>query len=343
MTIGAFQQESTRKLDNIQNTVTTVHTAVNTATQSVQTTATEIRNDVAKGQIASSERHDKVQHELLSISSQLAEIRLTQVSGDDSITFEGCNLEAITLPLMLLKPDLYGAISHLAREERTQISTADADWFQSEFESLLAAAHTQSASAARKRSTSSGGVLSSVIGSSGQFRSYRNNGSACSPPALNNIGRRQKNKRMYRAQQPWSHRLSLSIGYLSIGVDETVTDKDDSFNTERQLRFVMTFLPRPSSISIAGVKASFARRSKGSFEWNITPHISSFAVVSEYSPVIEFVEDGEIYQIIELFKAGLASPNDRVSSEDPDCRWYGRPKSLLEVRRILIRSCLCMC
>jgi hypothetical protein len=78
--------------------------------------------------------------------SMMASITITpETSGGGQSTIEGLNLAAVTLPLMLMKPELFSMLSMLIAEKKLSISEADVNLFSSEFHKLLSECHMASA------------------------------------------------------------------------------------------------------------------------------------------------------------------------------------------------------
>jgi hypothetical protein len=84
------------------------------------------------------------------LTQQIATIHITE-SADNEMVFEGENLGAITLPLMLMQTDLNKAVPTLVAEGAIKVSRAEARWIQDEFAKLLACGHEAAALAARIR------------------------------------------------------------------------------------------------------------------------------------------------------------------------------------------------
>jgi hypothetical protein len=70
------------------------------------------------------------------LTQRIAIISLWETEHND-IIFEGENLGAIALPLMLMQTDLFNALRPLVVEGAMKISHSEARWIQEEIENLL--------------------------------------------------------------------------------------------------------------------------------------------------------------------------------------------------------------
>jgi hypothetical protein len=85
------------------------------------------------------------------LTQQIATIGLRETEHND-IIFEGENLDAIALPLMLMQTDLAKALRTLATQGAVKVSLSEARWIQEEMEKLLICGNESAALAARSRS-----------------------------------------------------------------------------------------------------------------------------------------------------------------------------------------------
>jgi len=82
---------------------------------------------------------------------QVASFRISQPDADTGHSVvEGVNLETLVLPLLLMKPVLFNAISSMLMGGQMTLSKTEAQFPVQEFEELLASSHEASADALRK-------------------------------------------------------------------------------------------------------------------------------------------------------------------------------------------------
>jgi hypothetical protein len=80
----------------------------------------------------------------LELLQRIPNLTLEQTEEDDFI-FQGDNLDAIVLPLLLIKSDLFKTIQTLQKEGVLHVSRSEAQWILQHFDNLLARGHAAAA------------------------------------------------------------------------------------------------------------------------------------------------------------------------------------------------------
>lgn len=250
------------------------------------------------------------------LAQQTANISLTETE-DNGIFFEGKNLDAIVLPLMLMQTDLSKAILNLMTERSIKISRSEARWVEEEFEKLLVHGHEAAALAARSRyseaRTRGAHHLSSALTTwttSSKPASSKSN-------SRNQIQHRESwctLQKAHRFQQ--RHQIHTAAGILVLDLDNGAHDEgvrgfDQS--SPSLLGFRISFLPK-LNLSSVGVTAAFFKQFETTIEPKITRLVQIYNTVPRTSQAFLFAEKNDVKGLQKLFAAGEASPYDCYES-----------------------------
>ncbi|KAH7060372.1 hypothetical protein B0J12DRAFT_769248 [Macrophomina phaseolina] len=235
----------------------------------------------------------------------IATLSLTQ-TAEGAFTFEGKNVESVTLPLMLLHSQLLKALPILRSEGKIPVSQAEASWIQQQFEAVLAASHEISAKAAGLYAVVKGRAAVAMQPSGWQS----NTGSEPQEHAQ----MAQSNTQHGAVQlKPgfWydTGHHEMPAGVIDFMVTQVVND-EEHLKHESFRSITFSFMPNPD-LWVTGISATFTKdRIYGSRP--VLPSLRIWNVVPRNSAAFSAVASNDVKELRRLFDTRSASPFDRT-------------------------------
>jgi len=246
------------------------------------------------------------------LTQQIATIGLRETEHND-IVFEGENLDAIALPLMLMQTDLAKAIRTLVTEGAVKISLSEARWVQEEMEKLLICGHESAALAARNRSSKAHTRPTKPFTEAFPTRttSSRTVSSKNSCRIQNNLDVLvSKFKTANSFQQ--RHRFQTAAGILVIeaGAHDALNQTHDQHSSSL-IAFRISFLPKLDLSSVNITTSLFKHLGVGmDMEPQIARVLWTYNTIHRRSRAIVCAQSNDVVGLQKLFEAGEASPYD---------------------------------
>jgi hypothetical protein len=297
------------RLGSIDHTLDVQADKVDQSLKSVSKTISKNRKVLCRQQKVSTSKLMTRLNDVHSLTQQIAIISLTETANND-IIFEGQNLGAITLPLMLMETDLIKAIRTLMANGTVTISPSEARWIQEEFENLLACGHEAAALSSRRRRDSRARSRSHADPSvptrttSSKAASFKSN----HPKHNEHHALVSKFRTMHRL--PQRHQFYTAAGILVVETDSHDEKFHQSDHSKSSfLSFRIWFLPKLRHCSVS-VAASFSHLLEMGSKPKITRLVQSYNVIRNTSPAITYASTNNIAALQNLFLKGKSSPND---------------------------------
>ncbi|KAF4540082.1 uncharacterized protein LTHEOB_9556 [Lasiodiplodia theobromae] len=145
VTGGSKAQHSALQND-VRGGVNSVRKDIHIMSQSMRQSR---RQQTRKQRSATKKIMNKLEEVNANMVDNFATLNLTR-TGDGAFTFEGSNLEAMTLPLELLYSELVRTLPALQSKTKLNVSQSEAGWIQQQFEMVRAASFEISATSLAK-------------------------------------------------------------------------------------------------------------------------------------------------------------------------------------------------
>ncbi|KAH8796307.1 hypothetical protein BGZ57DRAFT_998065 [Hyaloscypha finlandica] len=252
------------------------------------------------------------------LTQQIATIGFRETEHND-IVFEGENLDAIALPLMLMQTDLAKAIRTLAIAGTVKVSHSEARWIQEEIENLLVCGHESAALANRKRSSKTHTRSTNSFAAAVPTRttSSRIVSSKNSCRSQNNLSALvSKFETAIRFQQ--RHRFHTAAGMLVIeaGAHDVLEQGHGQYSSSL-LAFRISFFPKLDLSPVSMTASLFKHLGMGmDMEPQIARAVWTYNTIHHRSRAILCAQNNDVVGLQKLFKDGEASPHD--CDEDGD-------------------------
>lgn len=238
------------------------------------------------------------------LARQFGSLNVKQ-SQTGETTFEGVNLEAITLPLMLLKSSLLGGVETIIAEGRMGISRSEARWIQQEFEELLASSHEVSAQSARARKTALSIPQSTRVS---PCQVVKKDSIAEGVFDMGQHPSDWPSRPLFRPRKTFARTTAFGVLLLQIDQSDVETRHSDQERSSLSIRFC--FLPR-YDLSRAGVLATFFTRRRVATGAAISRYVQAFNIIPRPSRLWSCIEDDDVNGLRSLFSLKEATPFDR--------------------------------
>lgn len=297
VTGGSKAQHSALQND-VRGGVNSVRKDIHIMSQSMRQSR---RQQTRKQRSATKKIMNKLEEVNANMVDNFATLNLTR-TGDGAFTFEGSNLEAMTLPLELLYSELVRTLPALQSKTKLNVSQSEAGWIQQQFEMVRAASFEISASTARSRATQR---PPSAIARN----PWRQQIVMHSASSSGFVGQRSPAPASRRLILYQSESLKTPIGTLNLSVIRSNGTRKDPKDTELE-SMAITFCPS-DHFGLPGVSANFTHHHPFTRQ-HIPPIIRIWNIVPRDSPAFAAVARDDVSELIRLFEVGVASPFDRT-------------------------------
>jgi hypothetical protein len=246
------------------------------------------------------------------LTQQIATVGLRETEHND-IVFEGENLDAVALPLMLMQTDLAKAIRTLVAEGAVKVSLSEARWIQEEIENLLICGHESAALAARSRLSKVHARATKPFAEA--FPTRTTSSSTLSSKNSRRIQNQlnalmSKFKTANRFQQ--RHRFHTATGMLVIeaGAHDALDETHDQ-QSSSLLVFRISFFPKLDLSSVSMIASLYKHLGMGmDTEPKIARVVWTYNTIHRSSRAITCAKTNDVVGLQKLFEAGKASPYD---------------------------------
>ncbi|ERF76472.1 hypothetical protein EPUS_06134 [Endocarpon pusillum Z07020] len=287
---------------------------INQSLSSVKKSLTHGRREqgalVRQHKISTSKLMTRLDDVCSSLTQQITTISLTETE-DNEIFFEGENLGAIVLPLLLMQTDLSKAIRNLMTEGSIKISRAEARWVEEEFEKLLVYGHEAAALAARSRRCKVCKRAAHHLGSAPATRTTSSKASSSRSKSRNQNQHHILSSKLQRAHRfQRRHQIHTAAGILVLETsvhDEGARRVGQSSSSLLALR--LSFFPK-LNLSSVGVTAAFFKQFGTGMEPKIMRLVQTYNTVPTTSEAFICAKENDVMGLQKLFAAGEASPYD---------------------------------
>ena len=275
----------------------------------------KIRHQITQG---NAQDTDTKCSKLQDLPGNLAPIYKSARKNSREIRFNGHSLEAILLPLLLLKAELRGAILMVMSQHSDQVSPKHLCWLESEFENLVSSA-TQEVAASSQGSTAtsfddwvySQGVTSYLI-AQGRHRStpvskntpvneYESSHETTKPTYIDTKRRSRSSRQSFSFMLPVG-RIELVMPRRNCGWPNT----SDSYSIH-EVGF--SFSPQ-SRICSTPIQGRFMKVKSLRPEPRLYARLNAFNMVRNCSLHIELISCGTLKEIDAAIQDGRISPYD---------------------------------
>lgn len=199
----------------------------------------------------------------------------TDATSSSGSIIEGFNLAAVTLPLMLIKPDLLMLLTSLVSEQELSASQSDVDLFSTQIRRLLSECHEASARVERSPTSEHLATTSS------ELKTMYDCSSNEMPSHVD-----------CKREQRWYSR-EISAGVLLLAVETTLAEKTQKDTTVRGV--YIAFIPR-GDISNEGISVTFEKGINFASRNTIARNLRMFNVLNpgQFKLVISVFESDDV-------------------------------------------------
>lgn len=295
---GGSRAQCSALQNDVRGAANSVRKDIHTMSQSMKQSR---RQQTRKQRSATKKIMNKLEEVNANMVENFATLNLTR-AGDGTFTFEGSNLESMTLPLELLHSELVKTLPALQSKTKLKVSQSETVWIQQQFEMVRAASLEISARAAR--STAMGSPPVTTARNPWRRQIVMHSVSSCSF-----VGQRSSTPASRRSILYQSESLKTPLGTLNLSVIRSNDTLQDPKDTELE-SMAITFCPS-EHFGLPGVSANFVQHHPFTRQ-QIPPIIRIWNIVPRKSPAFAAVARDDASALMRLFEIGAASPFDRT-------------------------------